>query len=55
MISLGHFFQHLETILTYGILLFSNEDAVLNPLLDEVDECTRILAKVCLSLFSSFL
>ncbi len=41
----GHFFQHLETILSYGVLLFSNEDAILNPLLDEVDECSRILEK----------
>ena len=41
----GHFFQHLETILSYGVLLFSNEDVVLNPLLDEIDECSRILEK----------
>ena len=38
-------FQNLETILSYGILLFKNEDEVLNPILDEVDECTRILDK----------
>ena len=41
----GRFFQHLETILSYGVLLFSNEDAILNPLLDQVDECSRILEK----------
>ena len=41
--SIGHFFQHLETILSYGVLLFKNEDEILNPLLDHVDECTRIL------------
>lgn len=38
-------FQYIDTILTYGILLFKNEDEVLNPLLDRVDECTRILVK----------
>lgn len=43
--SIGRFFQHLETILSYGILIFKNEDEILNPLLDHVDECTRILAK----------
>jgi hypothetical protein len=42
---IGRFVQHLETVLTYGILLFKNEDDVLNPILDEVDECTRILKK----------
>ena len=41
----GRFFKHLETILSYGILLFKNEDEILNPLLDYVDECTRILGK----------
>ena len=45
IVNFGRFFQHLETILTYGILIFSNEDTVLNPLLDEIDECTRILTK----------
>jgi hypothetical protein len=43
--SMGRLFQHLETILTYGILIFENEDEILNPLLDHVDECTRILDK----------
>lgn len=43
--KMGRIFQHLETILAYGILLFSNEDEILNPLLDHVDECTRILEK----------
>lgn len=43
--TIGRFFQHLDTILSYGILIFKNEDEVLNPLLDQVDECTRILRK----------
>jgi hypothetical protein len=43
--AVGRLFQHLETILTYGILIFKNEDELLNPLLDNVDECTRILEK----------
>lgn len=38
-------FQYIETILSYGILVFKNEDEILNPLLDLVDECTRILVK----------
>lgn len=38
-------FQHIDTIMTYGVLLFKNEDDVLNPLLDHVDECTQILNK----------
>ena len=43
--SVGRFFQHLETIMSYGVLLFSNEDEILNPLLEHVDECSRILEK----------
>lgn len=43
--QVGRIFQHLETILAYGILIFSNEDEILNPVLDNVDECTRILDK----------
>lgn len=42
----ARFFQHLETILSYGVLLFKNEDDILNPLLDNVDECTRIIVKI---------
>lgn len=38
-------FQHIETILSYGVLIFKNEDDILNPLLDYVDECTKILEK----------
>lgn len=38
-------FQHIETILSYGILAFKNEDDILGPLLDHVDECSRILEK----------
>lgn len=38
-------FQYIETILSYGILAFKNEEEILNPLLDHVDECTRILNK----------
>jgi hypothetical protein len=45
ILNLGHFFQHMETLMTYGILLFSNEADVLNPLLDLLDECARILSK----------
>lgn len=41
--TIGGFFKYLESILSYGILAFKNEDQVLNPLLDQVDECTRIL------------
>ena len=41
----GSFFKNLEAILSYGILLFKNEDEILNPLLDNVDECTKILKK----------
>jgi hypothetical protein len=37
--------QHIDTIMCYGILIFQNEDDILNPLLDNVDECTRILEK----------
>lgn len=42
---IGRFFQDLDTILNYGILLFKNEADLLNPLLDQVDESTRILKK----------
>lgn len=45
IIGIGRVFQHLETILSYGILIFKNEDEILNPLLDHVDECTRIMDK----------
>ena len=38
-------FQYIETILSYGILVFKNEEEILNPLLDHVDEATRILVK----------
>jgi hypothetical protein len=43
--SIGRFFQHLETIMSYGILLFKNEDEILDPLLGHIDECVRILEK----------
>lgn len=43
--QIGRIFQHLETILAYGILVFNNEDEILNPVLDNVDECSRILEK----------
>lgn len=43
--TIGRIFQHLETILFYGVLLFKNEDEVLNPILDNIDECTRIIDK----------
>jgi len=45
VMRIGRLFQHLETVLSYGIILFSNEDQILNPLLDLVDECTRIIEK----------
>ncbi len=45
VVSVGHFLQHLDTILSYGVLIFRNEDEFLNPLLDQVDECIRILKK----------
>jgi hypothetical protein len=41
----ARFFQHVETILSYGVLIFKNEDEILNPLLDYVDEGTKILEK----------
>lgn len=42
---IGRFFQHVETILSFGVLIFRNEEDLLNALMDEVDECTRILSK----------
>jgi hypothetical protein len=42
---IGQFFQQLETVLSYGVLIFSNEEAVLNPVLDQVDECANTLEK----------
>lgn len=41
----GEFFQQLEVILSYGVLIFSNEEKVLNPILDQVDEGSKILDK----------
>lgn len=43
--KMGRFFQHLETIMSYGVLLFSNDAQLLTPILDHMDECTRILTK----------
>ena len=37
--------QNIELILTYGILALKNEDDVLQPLSNYVDECTQILEK----------
>ena len=37
--------QNIELILTYGILILKNEDDVLKPLSDYIDECTKILEK----------
>lgn len=37
--------QNIELILTYGILVLKNEDDVLKPLSDHVDECTQIVEK----------
>ena len=43
--KIGRLFQKFETIISYGILLFKNEDDILQPLLVHIDECTRILEK----------
>jgi len=43
--AIGKLFQKLETIFSYGVLLFKNEDQLLEPLLGLIDECTRILDK----------
>ena len=45
IISIGHLFQYLETILTYGILMLSNETKTLSSILQDLDECSRILDK----------
>ena len=42
---IGQFFQQLETVLSYGVLIFSNEEQVLNPVLDQIDNCSKILDK----------
>lgn len=42
---IGKMMQNIELILTYGILALKNEDDVLQPLSDHVDECTKILDK----------
>ncbi|CAF2471886.1 unnamed protein product [Rotaria sp. Silwood2] len=42
---IGKMMQNIELILTYGILALKNEDDVLQPLSNNVDECTQILEK----------
>jgi hypothetical protein len=42
---IGQMMQNIELILTYGILALKNEDDVLQPLSNYVDECTQILEK----------
>ncbi|CAM4739720.1 unnamed protein product [Rotaria magnacalcarata] len=42
---IGNMMQNIELILTYGILALKNEDDVLRPLSNHVDECTQILEK----------
>ncbi len=42
---IGRMMQNIELILTYGILALKNEDDVLQPLSNYVDECTQILDK----------
>lgn len=37
--------QNIELILTYGILILKNEDDVLQPLSNYIDECTQVLDK----------
>ncbi|UJR30238.1 hypothetical protein I4U23_017776 [Adineta vaga] len=43
--AIGHMMQNIELILTYGILALKNEDDVLQPLSNHIDECTQILEK----------
>ncbi|CAF0772906.1 unnamed protein product [Didymodactylos carnosus] len=40
---IGKMMQSIELVLTYGILILKNEDDVLKPLSDHVDDCTKIL------------
>lgn len=42
---IGKMMQNIELILTYGILALKNEDDVLQPLSNHVDQCTTILEK----------
>ncbi|CAF1098298.1 unnamed protein product [Rotaria sordida] len=42
---IGKMMQNIELILTYGILALKNEDDVLQPLSNHIDECTQILEK----------
>ena len=43
--AIGKMMQNIELVLTYGILALKNEDDVLQPLSNHVDECTQILEK----------
>ncbi|CAF0882962.1 unnamed protein product [Adineta steineri] len=43
--AIGHMMQNIELVLTYGILALKNEDEVLQPLSNHIDECTQILEK----------
>lgn len=42
---IGRMMQNIELVLTYGILALKNEDDVLQPLSNYIDECTQILDK----------
>ena len=42
--SMATFFGDLEFILAYGILIFREEEHILTPVLDRMDECTRIIS-----------
>jgi hypothetical protein len=43
--QMGKFFQCTETIITYGILAISDEQHTLEKIMDNIDECSRILNK----------
>lgn len=42
---IGKMMQNIELVLTYGILALKNEDDVLKPLSNHVDDCTKVLEK----------
>ncbi len=42
---MGKFYQCAETIITYGILALSDEQHTLEKIMDQIDECSRILNK----------
>jgi hypothetical protein len=44
---IGKFFQKIETLLCYLILLFKNDEEIIFPLAGHIDECSRIIRKYC--------